>query len=374
LVCASFAPEETSSSATFPAASSPTVSGLLAEIQDRYGVEIPDRMEAEYSTTDQNTGQVSPNLVPNLEQTQVIEAALARLPSPRYFAPLLIPMRNSDPGAITGGEYLGFNWPCFLDPRTCPGGFVYDRLLAAPALEIMLPDLSLGAALPVKSGTSSLLPTLEQISLETSQVTPNLTETVPWTTQGEHLTQSVIHEYAHAIDDAVSLANSPSVKEYWNRQAFTLVNENTWDVTNPLYVAFAQLTGWRTVSLYDYLLQYDPTEAAAALLRDPGAKTEFLWDRDPAVWGDLAHRRNRLTIYASYGPIQESFAEFYMTSILYPNLLKNSENRFFERLNTGLAADPKAFIVALVAKPSILLDPPNPSDPQLPEAAFLAGP
>jgi hypothetical protein len=346
-----------------PSAGQSTVSGVLAEIRTRYGVTIADGVEALYSSQDQDTGQITPNLVPDLAEARVIEAAIARLPSPGYFAPIFILAPNTAPGAIMGGEYLGYGWPCFLHPRAYPGGFVYDRLLAPPAAELLLPAVSLDTPLPVKSRKTSLLPLLEEIGLKSSGVVPNLTEMVPWTTEGERLTQTVVHEFAHAIADAVSLANSPTVREYWDRQSFVMYDHNTWDISNPLYVSFAALTGWRLVSVHDYVAQYDPAEAAAERASDPVQSQERLWERDPAVWGDLAHRRNRLTIYASYGPIQESFAEFYMAAVLYPNLLTAQERTYFARLNAGLAADPTGFVAALVADPMRLLAAPITAPP-----------
>jgi len=53
--------------------------------------------------------------------------------------------------------------------------------------------------------------------------------------------------------------------------------------------------------------------------------------RDPDVWGDLANRKIRITPFASYGPIQEAFCEYWMTSILYPELLTQKKENFSKK-------------------------------------------
>jgi hypothetical protein len=213
----------------------------------------------------------------------------------------------------------------------------------------------LDTPLPIKTELTANVPPLEEISLESSGVRENLAETVPWTTERERLTQTVVHEFFHALQDKVSIANAPSLAAYWDRQAFSLYNENTWDVSNPLFVTFAQVTGWKLTSVIDDIRQYDPAGAQEEARKYPAAAHEYVWDRDTAFWGDLAHRHGGPTIYARYGPIQEAMAEYWMTYLLYPNLLTSSERQYFANICQGLRQNPQSFIRQIVKNPDMLL-------------------
>lgn len=332
---------------------------VLREIKNKYGVTIPNQPSNEYATQDQSTGQLTLNFVPSVEEARVIEDSLSKIPVAGYLSPLIIPYKNNAAGAIEGGSFLGPDWPFMLGSSEYPNLPKNKFITNEPAMELYMPDVPLDTQLPQKTQETTNLPPLEQISFQSVNVKENLQETVPWTTERERLQQTVVHEFAHALQDKIAIANSPSLEAYWNRQAFSLYNENTWDITNPLYTTFAKVTGWKLFSSYEDIKQYDPAEAEKLLKQNPkGSMNDKFWDRDPSIWGDLAHRHGGPTIYSRYGPIQEAWAEYWMTSILYPDLLTPSVNKYFENVRNGLEQnknDPGVFIQEIVNNPNILL-------------------
>jgi len=332
-----------------------TAQDILIRIKDRYGVLIPTQIETTYSN-DSNEGNTSPNNhVPSIEEAQVIEDAISRIPAAGFLSPLVIPFVNISEGAIAGGSFMGRDWPFFLHRQNYTG-LPTDRFLDdKPAIKLLIPLAGLDASLPIKTEDTSNLPPISQITLNTVRVRLNLQETVPWTNGRERLKQTVVHEYFHALDDKVSIANSPSISEYRKRQGFYIWNKNTNDITNPLYVTFAKVTGWRLVSLIDYIAQYDPEVAKRRSKEHPESEKTFIWDMDHAIWGDLAHRHGGPTIYSRYGPIQESIAEYWMTSVLYPGLLTADERQYFDNIKNGLKGDPQKFVQEIVKNPNILL-------------------
>lgn len=332
-----------------------TAQDILTRIKGKYGVLIPPQAEAIYSKKDQQTGFITPNYIPSLEEAKVIEEAVSKVPAASYLSPLVIPFVNISEGAVAGGSFMGRDWPFFLRPKDYTG-LPTDRFLDdKPAIELLMPLADLDAPLPVKTEDTSNLPPISQITLNTARVKLNLQESVPWTNGRERLKQTVVHEFFHGLEDKVSIVNSPTILEYRKRQGFYLWNKNTNDITNPLYVTFAKVTGWRLVSIIDYIAQYDPQEAKRKLIEHPEPEKPFVWDMDPAIWGDLAHRHGGPTIYSRYGPIQESIAEYWMTSVLYPGLLTADERRYFDNIKNGLKGDPQKFVQEIVKNPNILL-------------------
>jgi hypothetical protein len=340
---------------TFPSIEVITPQDVLNDIEKKYGVFIPQNPSPEYAAKDDNTGQLTLNIVPTVEEAQVIEKAISKVPAAGFLSPLIIPFENTSQGAIEGGAFLGQDWQWMLrssDYQNLPKDKWLDT---RSATELLIPNVSLDSPLPEKTQDTANLPPLEEISLETAKVKVNLEESVPWTNQREKLVQTVVHEFFHALQDKVSIANSPSIAEYWNRQSFSLYNENTWDVTNPLFVTFAKVTGWKLVSVVDYMKQYDPQGAKQEAIKFPNSTKEYMWDMDPKIWGDLANRHGGPTIYSRYGPIQESMAEYWMTYFLYPNLLTPSERQYFHNIEAGLRGNPEEFIQEIVKDPNILL-------------------
>jgi hypothetical protein len=331
-----------------------TTEQILQEIKTKYGVTIPDHVDPLYSR--ENTdGSVTPNLVPNPEQASAIEEAIARIPRADYLAPIMLLYKGTDI-SVTTGDYLGYLWPLFLHRSQYPS-FQYDRLLGGEAaVEVDIPDVNLNTALPKKTAEMGLLPRAPD--------NPNTTETVPWTTQKERLEQVITHEYGHAIQDQASLRASilreptdpaAAIKDYWSKQSYAPYNQNTWDTTNPVYEGFAKVDGWKLIPYPDFVRQFDPEAADQIPTKYPQDANLLIWDRDPAVWGDLEHRINQLTIYASYGPIQEAWAEFWMTYIRYPQLLTQQQRAFFQNIQQGLRNGPDDFFRRVVQNPNSLL-------------------
>lgn len=328
------------------------VEDILLGIKEKYGVLIPTKEEPTYSKKDVQLGFTTPNHVPNMEEAQIIEEAISKIPSAGYLSPLMIPFLHISEGAVAGGHFVGRDWPASLRPgeyKLPPDRFLDDKA----AIILLIPLVDLDRPLPTKNENTSNLPPLSQISLENAKVKVNLEEVVPWTNGRERLKQTVLHEFFHAFDERVSLENSSSVSEYRKRQGFYIWNKNTNDITNPLYVTFARVTGWKLIPITDYIAQYDPEEAKKK--RNVNEKPPLVWDMDPEVWGDLAHRRGGPTIYSRYGPIQESIAEYWMTSVLYPHLLTANERRYFDNIKNGLKGNPEKFVKEVVKNPNILL-------------------
>jgi hypothetical protein len=334
---------------------------ILKEIQTRYGVTIPDKVDPLYSKENPD-GTTAPNLVPNPEQAGAIEEALSEIPHPGDLAPLILLYKDNDL-PVANGSYLGYIWPSSLHQSGYPN-FTYDKMLDnRPAIELDLPDIDLDATLPKKTKDMGLVPELAQPGPGQSE-NINMTETVPWTTQKERLKQVIVHEYGHAIQDQVSLEQSKlkyptdsaaALKDYWSKQTLTIVQGNTWDTTNPMYLEFAKVDGWKLVPYSDFIRQFDPAFADYITTRFPQDAANLIWDRDPAVWGDLQHRKNQLTVYASYGPIQETWAEFWMASVLYPELLTDEQRTFFQNIQNGIKQHPNDFFRQAVQNPDSLL-------------------
>ena len=353
----SFAPDVRPSPTALTSEPSPSGEArqILLEINQRYGVLIPTEVSDEYTETTPN-GEIIPNILPTIEQAEVINRAIGKLPSPGYFVQLIIPTANPGEGAVAGGSYLGRDWTLFLDPdgNGLPeDGFANEE----SAIQLAIPLSENSDILPEKGENNSVLPFIVQVSVENSGVELNLEEEVPWTTHGERLEQAVIHEFFHAVEDKFSLANSSSFEKYREKQCFTLFGNHTCDINNPLFVTFAKAAGWKLTSSYEIMKQYDPEFAEKYLKEHPhSARNTMFWERDPEIWGDLAERRNHLTIYNSYGPIQESMAETWMAFYLYPELLTPAERQYFQNLDRGLRAGPESFINQVVQNPNVLLE------------------
>lgn len=333
-----------------------TAREILIRIKNRLGIEIPTDVLPYFSREDPQNGEVMPNAIPTDEEAKILEETLNKIPGAKSLVQLVIPLRNHKPGAIAGGSYMGFQWPFFYHRKNYEE-FPKDSLVSSrAAAELKLPAGRMTDSLPEKSENTTFLPLLEQASINQSKVKINFAEEVPWTTQEERLKQAIVHEFAHGLEDQIRLADSKSVREYQDRQGFYLFfNKNTVDINNPLLVSFGHLTGWKLVPWVEFARQYDPEFAENTARNYPDHAKEFVWDRDFSIWGDLVHRKNRLTIYASYGPIQEAFAEFWMASILYPQLLTDAERRYFGKIHEGLRSDPQKLIQRIVSEPNLLL-------------------
>jgi len=333
-----------------------SVDDILSAIDEDFGIYIPNRVSTEYSS------ETMPNALLSLEEAKILSEAISLIPGVDYLSQIIIPFKQSGEGAIPGGSYLGYQWPAFLH-RSDYESFPYDHFVSKEtAIELKIPDnVDMQDPLP-KVGeeySNVVLTPLLQITMNSAGIEANTSIEIPWTTHGERLRQAVVHETGHALLDKVLLADFDGMVdmvEYWERNAFTLYNLNTTDIENPLLVAFAKVNGWNLVSYADFVRQYDP-EAADRVTKQllESGREMNVWDRDHAIWGEIADRKVRITPYASYGPIQEAFCEYWMASILYPELLTPEEKEFFQRIHEGLRDDPEAFIQLIISNPDILL-------------------
>jgi len=300
------------------------VAPYVDSIYKEFGILIPTELMTEYSGID------GPNSPLTEDEIEIVRETLRMVPNAGEIIQLIIPVRTSDPEAIPGGSFLDYQWPFFLNPGDYEG-FPKDYFLSDMRAVILM--------LPVGVAVSDSLP---EIKPDSNLLTPELMWTyqefplkqemeIPWTTYGERLQQALIHEIGHGLLAWAALDQSGSVRTYWERQGFTLVGWNTRDTSNPLLVSFANVNGWRLFYFSDYI------ESLMLNLPEESQTSDFMiWDRDPNVWAYVPDRVIRLNPYASYGPIQEAFPEFWMASILYPEFLTEGELDFFSEVKESL--------------------------------------
>jgi hypothetical protein len=325
---------------------------ILREIKDTYGVEIPVEVSEKY-LRETPFGVKQTNTIPTFEEAELLSKTVALVPGAQFLSGLVIPYREITKG-VDAPSYMGRQWPFFLQPSKYPKGFPKDRFLSeTAAIKLILPPEkeALSDPLPEAEDPRNLIPPLVQISLNPTGIKVKIPEkSIPRTILGERLSQVLVHEFAHGFQDPVSLANSKDLKEYWYRQAFTLLLKNTIDITNPVYVSFAKLNGWKLVSVRKLWEQYDPKTAYELYVKRGIQESLQVWDRDPKYWGPLEDRNARLSVYATYGPIQEAFAEFWTAYILYPDLLTDEERKYFGWIAKGLRNDPGQLIQEMLEK------------------------
>ena len=100
---------------------------------------------------DENTGQLTLNIVPTVEEAQVIEKAISKVPAAGFLSPLVIPFENTSQGAIEGGAFLGQDWQWMLrssDYQNLPKDKWLDT---RSATELLIPNVSLDSPLPEKT-------------------------------------------------------------------------------------------------------------------------------------------------------------------------------------------------------------------------------
>lgn len=332
---------------------------ILKFVQERYSIEIPARPLSEYSHetwVEDESGQGKSETIQNTtlthEEAVTIGTTLGLIPGAGSLAQLIIPYRNHEKKAIPGGSYMGYYWSRSMEfSRQLPK----DTDKAAIRLDLPA-DISLDDSLPEISEGDVLLPFMSQLGLVESGVTVKITHELPWTTHRERLKQSIVHEFGHGLWDQVALADSKTYKDYYNTGWHAPYNFNTWDVNHPILVTFAEVNGWKLVPYPQFVEQYDPEYAEELVQNKSEVANASIWDRDAEVWGPLEDRVMRLTPYASYGPPQETFPEFFMASILYPEFLNERETHYFKRIHEGLRRNPQAFFKSIVESPEILLE------------------
>lgn len=334
---------------------------ILAFLGKNYGVEIPNHVSPIYSEEtyiktsegERKLHDIRENSLLSFEEAKIVAEAISSIPAVGFLTQLIIPFRRSEEGVIPGGSYMGYQWPAFLQLKKY-GEFPYDRFISdKAAIRLILPEgAKMTDPLPVvgKDYSNAVLTPLLQMSLNSAGVRANTRTEIPWTTMGERLKQALVHETGHGLIDQVTIAASSDMENYWMRQSFALYNMTTIDIDNPLFKGFAEVNGWILIPFVELMGQYEPKKADSFANEHPERARKLFWERDPKIWGNLQDRKVRLTPYASYGPIQEAFCEYWMASILYPELLTEQEKKFFEAIQQGLQENPTAFIQGLVNK------------------------
>ncbi len=172
--------------------------------------------------------------------------------------------------------------------------------------------------------------------------------------KGEEVERTIIHEEGHAFDNEVlRQALPPKVYEV---EKYDMIGNTNVGVHNPIYQTFARVNGWKLVPLEEVgvFKGYSPKEIDYIKKTNqwptssPGA-----WVRDEAYW---PKGKVRLTVYATHRPIQETFAEYFMASRMYPEYLTPDEQRYFLRIHKGLIDDVRSFIALAARNPEVLLD------------------
>lgn len=336
---------------------------VVKEINDKYGVVIAAPAK-EYSqeSFDQNS-TLTANVLPTLEQALAIETALAKTPSPKSVAPLIICFQNPiDPTApdVAQGGFLGSQWPLFFRPSQIPANATdsyflqYDQSAGKfkPAIELDLSNNGLSQNLPEQVNGSNYLSLDLQEGLRSSGVTLNLTQDASLVTQGDRLEEVVGFAYVYAIEDTFSRTNASSLAEYEKRQGTMPISGITDDSTNPLYETYAKLTDWKLTSDAEIMRQYNPNADPKELKLLTGSH----WERNPITWGDLANRHGGLTVVARYAPIQEALAGDWAIFESHPELLSPKVQAYFQKLDAGLGgSNPEQFIKAVIKDPNVLL-------------------
>lgn len=310
------------------------------------GVLIPTSANSEFSDNGYSLQELASARPAELSygELSAINRGLDLVPGAKYLSKVLVPYRSPEASAgrridWTSGQYIGRS----RDPK------LYKEV---PQVRLDLPNgfgiNDKGGIVPVYAG-------------KTMYERPSSDDELPQPTIGEGITRVVIHEYGHAFDDAVFF--EARSKEDYMREA-----GNDSDVFanlsafNPLYQSFARVNGWKLAPLEE--LDVYPRDVLEKSRREklwpfgsPGA-----WIRDTEVWGEgvtydlpwFIPPRVRLTVYATINHIDETFAEFFMASFLYPEFLTRDERAYFDKIKIGLKENPRAFIKEVAHNPEVL--------------------
>ena len=345
-----------------------TTDEVIDFTQKRYGISIPKYEDEKYFRKDCSVNSFGelyvshevPNCQITFEESKVIKESIKDIPGAFAMAQLIIPRRISPKkdedkdDYVAGGNFQGRQWPFFLD--ISKSHYPKDRYLSGiAAIEIMLPEKSLNESLPNIDSNSNFLPLFSAAAMNSAEIKVKNEILYPWTTHGERLKQTVVHEFVHGI---ASITNQVRFKgdarKDYNTLAYDIYGGQILDTNHPLYASFAKVNGWKKIPRAEYVEQFDK-EAADNIRRDnPYSAKWEVWDRDPQIWGSLNERKIRVSTYASYGPIHEAFADFGMVYTLsrtderYKNLLDPNEEKYFKNLLNGLARNPKKCIEKLI--------------------------
>lgn len=325
---------------------------VLERIKKEKGVVVPTEVSSTYSEVlyriNENKEREiigeNPNAVLTKNEAEVVEDILSQIPAGGYLIQLIIPQRLDEElfAPIPVASLLGYNWPVFIN-RPNYGDFPRDRLVTD--------DVAIKLLLPENVDMYEDLPSIDQLIERYPYFTDSYRKEaeIPWTTHAEKLKQSVAHESGHSLINKVRLAMADGdIERYFELQGISLFNEVSVDVDNPIFVEFAKVNGWIKVPFGEYVFEYmkkfypDKINQLDSAQLEAGDK--MVWARDPKIWNNLLDRDFYLTYHATYGPIQEAFSDYWMISILYPDLLTKEEQDFFFKIHEGLEENPEEYI------------------------------
>jgi len=327
------------------------------QISARFGVLVPlntderffikeDTYPKLYDLSERNPADLT------TDEANIIEESLSRIPYAGKLAPLLLPYRyksESDDSGITG-IYWGRRWSSSIKK------FNSDHLDEDAATALFLPENF--------SPDREVEPSLVFTGIAGDRGRSTAFDEIPLGTYRDAFNRTVLHEYGHALADAVFYLARP-LEAYKNESSNSMYVPYFNVLANhPIYQSFAKVNGWKLIPIDETGLGPDSDDYKQAIEKggeypwgSPGA-----WIRDTEVWGEgpyeqipwLATKKIRLTQYASVAMIHETFAEFYMASVLYPEYLTKEEGAYFGRLHEGLKKDAKAFLKQIAKNPDIL--------------------
>lgn len=351
---------------------------IFDEIYSRYGVYVP-RSAGEYTKYQVCVGEGDSLVHCGEEQsTQVtsneaetIKNALGKIPSVGKLAQLVIPFRNTSPGAIAGGNFWGPNWGYFLDPSKYDK-YPRDKYLSKiSAINLVLSDKQGDDLLPLIDQNTNFLPLLSSASMTEVGIQPKYEIYYPWTNHRERLLQTTVHEIGgHGVTElAGRIKFNYGPEAEYQASAISMFGGIPLDTYHPIISSFAEVNGWRLTPYADFMAQWGDfgrQRSEEFKKTEPSFASWPVWDRDPEYWGSLRDRKIRLDPYASYGTIRETFATFFMfyslgkTDNRYDqSLLTVEEKQYFEEMFDGLTKNPERYIKKLMAEnpgPSFNLD------------------
>lgn len=325
------------------------------QISDRSGVLVPLSTDQRFSMTDDTYSETydlsgrNPAELTKVE-VSIISESLSKIPYAGELAPLLLPYRHKAGDSGITGIYWGRTWSSAV--KKFDAGHIDE-------------DAGIGLFLPDNfNPDEKVAPSLVYNGLAGDRGRSTEFDEIPLGTKRDGLERTVLHEYGHALADAAFYLARP-LEDYKNESSNSMVIPYFNVLANhPIYKSFAKVNGWKLVPLDETGLGPEGDDYKQALERGEYPwGSQGAWVRDTRVWGEgpyeeipwLATKKVRLTQYASVAMIHETFAEFYMASVLSPEHLTKDEKSYFDRLHKGLNGNTKAFLRQITENPDILL-------------------
>lgn len=331
---------------------------FVNQLPNDYGIFVPPSTDERFFVEDETLAALYDPIARKptelkKEEIGVIEEALSYIPYAKSIAPLLLPYRyeaQSDDFGYTG-IYWGHFWSRSIK------NIDHKHLDDTSAIALFLSDNF--------DLNRKVEPSFQFTGIAGDKGRSTALNEIPLGTYRDSLKRVVLHEYGHALADAVFFL-ARSAEEYIN-EADNSVNVPYYNVlaNHPIYQSFAKVNGWKLVPLDETGVGLDSDNYKIALESGeyPWGSTGA-WIRDTEIWGEGPYEsipwfvpddKVRLTQYASVAMIHETFAEFFMASVLHPEFLTEEERMYFGRLHEGLNGNAKEFLQQIADNPDILL-------------------